>query len=163
MTRTLRYKLRTVTDSLVEGAPAIYGPQHAAKLFRPLFAGVDVERFYVATLNAKNRVRGVYIVSEGTTNASLLGVKEIMYEAVADRADAIIVCHNHPSGDPAPSETDVQASRQLAAACEVLGIKLLDHVVLGSRGRHVSMTEMGLLPNCKVVDGKHSFTKKGGE
>jgi DNA repair protein RadC len=90
----------------------------------------------------------------------MLGVKEIMYEAIADRAESIILCHNHPTGDPKPSEADEQATRQVSQACDVLGIRLLDHIVIGEK-LVVSFADAGKIPNCKVSPKDSTFIKKG--
>ncbi len=90
------------------------------------------ESFWVITLNRKNYPTGRTMISLGTLTSSLAHPREVFRAAVMASAAAIIVTHNHPSGDPAPSAADVQVTRQLRDASRVLDIDLLDHVIIGS-------------------------------
>ena len=84
-------------------------------------------------------------VSVGSLNASIVHPRELFKEAVRLSAAAVIVVHNHPSGDPTPSGADLQLTRRLVRAGDVLGIEVLDHVVIGDGGAHVSLREMGAM------------------
>jgi DNA repair protein RadC len=84
-------------------------------------------------------------VSVGSLNASIVHPRELFKEAVRMSAASIVVVHNHPSGDPTPSGADLQLTRRLAKAGEVLGIELLDHIVIGDGGAHTSLRHMGVL------------------
>jgi DNA repair protein RadC len=86
----------------------------------------------------------VVTVSVGSLNESIVHPRELFLEAIRHSAAAVIVVHNHPSGDPAPSPEDVEVTRRLRDAGQILGIELLDHVVLGD-GRWVSLKERGVL------------------
>lgn len=90
----------------------------------------DVEHVKVLYLNTKNQVISIQDIFKGTLNASLIAAREIFSTAVKVKA-AVIVVHNHPSGDPTPSAEDIKATKKLVAAGKVLDIPLLDHVVIG--------------------------------
>jgi DNA repair protein RadC len=126
-------------------APAmrVTGPADAARLLMPEMGFLEQEHLRVVLLNTKNRVQGVHEVYKGSVSASLVRVGEVFREAVRRNCPAMIVAHNHPSGDPDPSPEDISVTRQLVAGGRLLDIDLLDHLVIG-RGRWVSMRERGL-------------------
>jgi len=93
----------------------------------------------------KHRPIAYHLVSRGTLDACLVHAREVFRAAIAGGAAAIIVAHNHPSGDPAPSADDCTLTRRLSEGGELLGIPVLDHVVLGRDGRYSSFRELGLL------------------
>jgi DNA repair protein RadC len=97
----------------------------------PLAAGLAVEKCWVLCLNRRNRLLGLHEISSGTATSSLLHPREVFRQALRHAASAVIVAHNHPSGDPAPSHADRAVTRQLAEAGRVVGVELLDHVVVG--------------------------------
>jgi DNA repair protein RadC len=84
-------------------------------------------------------------VSVGSLNASIVHPRELFRDAVRASAAAVVVVHNHPSGDPTPSGADIQLTRRLVKAGDVLGIEVLDHVVIGDGGEHASLRDMGLM------------------
>jgi DNA repair protein RadC len=92
---------------------------------------IEKEHFLVMILNQKNKIKGIEVVSTGTQNSSLVHSREVFRTAIRDGAAAIIVAHNHPSGNPSPSAADIRVTRQLREASEILGISLLDHVIIG--------------------------------
>jgi DNA repair protein RadC len=96
----------------------------------------DREHFLMLALDGKNRVVGFEIVSVGTLTASLVHPREVFKAAILTNAAAIVVAHNHPSGDPTPSAEDRAITERLKQAGELLGIAVLDHVVLGDSGYH---------------------------
>ena len=104
------------------------------------------EAFTVLTLNTKNRVLDRHLVSLGLVDASLVHPREVFRPAILDGAAAVILSHNHPSGDPTPSVEDLRITRQLLEAGRLLDIRVLDHVILG-RGDtpYTSLREAGLL------------------
>lgn len=114
----------------------------AAKFFRPLFEGIDREQMAVAFLDAKHRVIGVGIVSIGSLTASIVHPREVFKPAIVSNAAAIIICHNHPSGVAEPSPEDISLTSRLTQAGDVLGIRLLDHVILGDE-THYSFCDSG--------------------
>lgn len=92
------------------------------------------EHFLVLLLNARNEVEGVETVSIGSLNASIVHPREVFLPAVKASAASIALVHNHPSGDPEPSEEDLSITRRLVQAGEILGIGVLDHVIIAARG-----------------------------
>jgi DNA repair protein RadC len=101
-------------------------------------------------LNTRNRLIGQPLpVTTGLLDASAIDPREVLSPALCHRAAAVIVAHNHPSGDPAPSAEDLRVTRQLIAAARVVGIRLLDHVVIGRAADnapgYVSLREQGLV------------------
>ena len=105
----------------------------------------DREHFWVIGLTAKNGVKFVELVSLGTLTASLIHPRETYRLAIMEGVANIIVGHNHPSGDTTPSREDASITQRLYAAGEILGIKLLDHVIIAENGEHFSMLAKGLL------------------
>jgi DNA repair protein RadC len=102
------------------------------------------EHFIALHLNSKNRLLCLEIVSTGSLNASIVHPKEVYKSALLSSAAAIVFVHNHPSGDPAPSREDIELTSRLREASELLGIRLLDHVIIGT-DRHYSFADQGLL------------------
>ena len=107
------------------------------------------EHLVVLLLNTRHNIDGHSLISIGTLNESLAHPREIFSPAVAGGAYAFILMHNHPSGDPSPSQADRQLTRRIAEGSEVLGVKMLDHVIAGAESAdgepYFSFREMGLL------------------
>src|SRR5437870_10653344 len=112
--------------------------------FRERFEPLDREQFVVVLLDGKNRVLGFNVVSTGSLTAALVHPREVFKPAMLANAAALILVHNHPSGDPEPSAEDRAITERLRHAGELLGIRILDHVVIGD-GRFVSFAEQQLL------------------
>lgn len=108
-------------------------PEIVSSHFRTLIAGQEVERFWALCLDRKNRLIRRIEVTKGTASSCLVHPREVFREAIKLSASAVIVAHNHPSGDPAPSRADIQVTRQLRESAKVIGIDLLDHIVLGRK------------------------------
>ncbi|MCL6614990.1 MAG: DNA repair protein RadC, partial [Firmicutes bacterium] len=104
---------------------------------------LDREQFRIILLDAKNHVLGIRVVSVGSLSSSIVHPREIFKEAIARSSAAIILVHNHPSGDPTPSHEDIEVTRRLVEAGRLLGIEVLDHVVVGDN-RYVSFKEKGI-------------------
>jgi DNA repair protein RadC len=119
-------------------------PRDAAAFLLPTFGARSTEQFGVVLLDSKHRVVRTAVVAIGGLNSTALEPRDVFREAVLGAAAAVVVFHNHPSGDPAPSADDVQLTRRLAAAGALLGIDLVDHLVLGDV-RYCSLKEMGHL------------------
>ena len=111
---------------------------------RAAMAFQSIEQFRVLFLDKRNRIIADEVQQEGTVDHTPVYVREIIKRALELSATAIILVHNHPSGDPTPSAEDVLITSNLLAAGKLLGIELLDHVVIGSGGRYVSLNEEGL-------------------
>jgi DNA repair protein RadC len=123
-------------QSPVRDAAAVY--EH----FRGRLPQLDREVFYVLLLDGKNRVQAEVQVSEGSLTAALVHPREVFAPAIRATAAAVILVHNHPSGDPTPSAEDCAITQRLRQVGELVGIRVLDHVVIG-RGRYASMAEEG--------------------
>ena len=104
----------------------------------------DTEVFMVLTLDSKNGLHSADVITMGLLDSSLVDVRGVYRQAIIKNAAAIILCHNHPSGDLTPSREDVRVTHQMAEAGRVLDIKLLDHVIV-SKGKHLSLREEGLV------------------
>jgi len=111
----------------------------------PQLWGLDREHFWALALNTKNQLLRLFEVSVGSLNASIVHPRELFKDAVRASAASLVVVHNHPSGDPTPSGADIQLTRRLVKAGDVLGIDVLDHVVIGSGGEYASLKESGLM------------------
>lgn len=126
-----------------EDRPQILGADDIAALLMPDMKYLDREHFRAVLLNAKHRVLGISNISIGCLNSSLVHPREVFKDAIRRSSAAVILVHNHPSGDPSPSHQDIEITKQLVRAGEILGIQVLDHVILGD-GRFVSLRERGL-------------------
>jgi DNA repair protein RadC len=127
-----------------EVAAAFRTPEETARWLLPRYSTRPIEMFGVLCLDVRHRLKREAVVSVGCLTASLVHPREVFSVAIAARAAALILFHNHPSGDPEPSAEDVALTRRLVAAGTLLGIEVLDHVVLGA-GRFVSLKERGML------------------
>lgn len=142
---------RRLSQEQVEKSPVIHGPEDAARLLREQARELDHERFWVFPLNVRNELKShPVLVTQGTLNASLVHAREVFHAAIECKAAAVLVAHNHPSGNTSPSPEDLRVTRDLIAAGKVLGIKLLDHVIVGhlSQGEnsyYLSLRESGLV------------------
>jgi len=121
----------------------VRSPSDVAQLLMAEMAHLEQEHFRVLYLDTRNRLLGIETVYVGSLNASHIRVSEVFREAVKRNCAAIIVAHNHPSGDPTPSSEDVEVTRRLAAAGSLLDIEVLDHLIIGQQ-RFVSLRERGL-------------------
>jgi DNA repair protein RadC len=134
---------RLAAESRDEGVP-VRGPRDVMAVYGPRLEDLPVEEFHVAILDAQHRLERDITVTRGILNYSLVHPREVFREAIAERAAAIILVHNHPSGDPTPSKDDREITEQMVAAGRLLDIPVHDHVIIG-RGRYVSFAESALL------------------
>ena len=134
---------RMASEHRDEALP-IRSPRDVVAVFGPRLEDAPVEEFHVAVLDAQHRLERDITVTRGILNSSLVHPREVFREAIAERAAAIILIHNHPSGDPSPSADDRNVTDQLVAAGRLLDIPVHDHVIIG-RGRYTSFAEAGLL------------------
>lgn len=121
----------------------ISSPADAANLLMVEMGYLEQEHLRLLLLDTKNRVLASPTVYKGNVNTSVIRIAEIFREAIRHNSTALIIAHNHPSGDPSPSPEDVRITRQLVEAGSLLGIDVLDHLVIG-QGRYVSLKERGL-------------------
>jgi DNA repair protein RadC len=123
--------------------PTINTPEDVVDLCAAQFRGLDKEHFWSLSLNVKNRLLKMSEVSVGSLNASIVHPRELFKDAVKASAASVVVVHNHPSGDATPSGADIQLTRRLVKAGDVLGIDVLDHVVIGDGGEFSSLRDLG--------------------
>ena len=119
----------------------VNSPEDVANLVAGEMGALDQEHLRVILLNTRNEVVGTDEIYVGNVNSSVVRPAEVFRPAVRNNATAIIVVHNHPSGDPSPSEQDIEITRELAASGKMLGVEVLDHLAIGSGNRYVSMQE----------------------
>ena len=119
-------------------------PRQVFDYFHHEFRDSRKEYFLTLLLDGKNRIIRRVQVSEGSLNQSIVHPREVFIPAVKESAAAIILVHNHPTGDPAPSSEDIAITRRLREAGDIMGIKVLDHIIIGD-GEFVSFVERGLL------------------
>ena len=135
---------RRVTTLAPVERPIIRTPDDVAALLMPRFRYETKESFIAILLSTKNHVLKTPVISVGSLNASIVHPRELFREAINASAAAVILAHNHPSGDPAPSPEDVSLTRKLVDAGKLLDIPVLDHIVLGD-GKYISFKEKGIL------------------
>ena len=126
-----------------EERPMIKSPADAAALLGDM-ASLEQEQLRVLLLDTKSKVLHIATVYQGSVHTTVIRVGELMRAAVRMNATAMIVVHNHPSGDPTPSPEDVAVTREIVHAAKLLDIDCLDHLVIGEAGRYVSLKERGL-------------------
>lgn len=100
------------------------------------------EVFGILTLNTKNAIAGVHVISKGSVSAALVHPREVFKAALLNNASFIVCFHNHPSGDPAPSQEDLDLTKRLMDAGSIIGIEVIDHIIIGD-GKFVSLKQMG--------------------
>jgi DNA repair protein RadC len=139
--------------AVVEPTPsyAVHEPGDAYRCVAASFAGEERERFVVVVLDIKNRPRHVSTVAEGSVDLCPVDPREVFATALRERGSAVLIAHNHPSGDPNPSKEDLELTERLVEAGAMLGIPVLDHIIVGRvRERtdesYVSLAERGLMP-----------------
>ena len=134
---------RRLTLESPEERAAINSPADAAALVQYEMSALEQEHLRVILLDRRNRVLDTAEVYKGSVNSSQVRIGEVFKEAIRKNASALIVIHNHPSGDPTPSPDDVAVTRAIVQAGKLLDVEVLDHLVIG-QGRWVSLKERGL-------------------
>jgi DNA repair protein RadC len=136
------YRISLVRDGRLPYEAPLRQSSDVARFVRPLFEGLDREQFVVVLLNAKHRPIGAHVVSIGSLTASIVHPRETFKCAVAGNAEAILICHNHPSGSVEPRPEDIEITKRLRQCGDLLGIRLLDHVILAGDS-HFSFVAAG--------------------
>lgn len=137
-------QLRQVVVGEWPGGPvAIRKPEDAYHVLKEV-ADFDREVFVTLMLNTKNRAIGLHFVSMGTLDATLVYPREVFKAAILNNASHIVCAHNHPSGDPTPSQEDLMLTQRIVEAGKILSIDVLDHLIIGYN-RFVSLREQGLI------------------
>lgn len=140
------YRVQLVRDGSQKAErKRVSHPAIAAEVLWKYLEGVDREHFVVLLLDTQNQIIGIHTVTIGTLDASLVHPREVFKPAILANAGSIVIAHNHPSGDPAPSAEDRAVTRQLVNAGATVGIEILDHIIVGDAPRYYSFTEAGTL------------------
>lgn len=139
---------RKMADELRSESPLLDTPESVACLLREQNRRAEVETFQIVLLNTRRRLIDVREVSQGTLDTLLIHPREVFKHPIERNAAAVVLAHNHPSGDPTPSEADIKVTRDLIRAGQLLKIDVLDHIILGHATRertkdYVSLRELG--------------------
>lgn len=105
---------------------------------------LEQEQLRVICLNTRNHVQAIITIYQGNVNSTVIRVAEILRPAILHQSPAIIVAHNHPSGDPTPSPEDVRVTQEIVKTGKALNIEVLDHMIIGTAAKYVSLKERGL-------------------
>lgn len=141
-----------VSVKLVKEASILYknrrirSPRDCYDLFKEFLGEVDREYFVVMCLDVKNQPTNISVAHIGSLNTSIVHPREVLKTAILSNAASIICCHPHPSGDPTPSQEDIEVTNRLVEAGLIIGVEVLDHIVLGDDS-YVSMKESGYFEN----------------
>jgi DNA repair protein RadC len=122
----------------------IKNPESVVKAIRAGIKDKAKEHFKLILLNPRNRIIGISTISIGTLNASLVHPREVFKDAIVHSAASVVLAHNHPSGDPEPSEDDIKITKKLVDSGKILGIEVLDHIII-AKNRFFSFKEKGLI------------------
>ena len=139
----VRYEVATRPEG-PENPPSIGSPRDVYSLLGTEMSQLAQEQLRVLLLNTKNEVVGQRVVYQGNISSSMVRAAEVLRPAVIEAVPAVIISHNHPSGDPDPSPNDMTITRKLKQAADLLDIDLLDHIVIGGK-RYVSLKDRGLM------------------
>ena len=140
------YKIvRERSNTYFDGRKAFSTPEIAASIMQNFYEEnyeMDKENFTVAYLDSKNKILGINLVSIGTINSSLVHPREVFKGAILASANTVMLFHNHPSGDVKPSQEDVMITRRLKEVGEIVGIRVLDHIIISDNPKnYVSLRE----------------------
>ena len=141
---------KRMADELRHESPVLDTPEKLAALLREDNRLLEVEHFHVVLVNAKRRLIRVETLARGTLDSLVTHSRDVFRPAISANASAVFLAHNHPSGDPTPSEADIRFTRDIVRAGKLLKIDVLDHIILGrrttERGKdYVSLRELGYL------------------
>lgn len=152
MEKEQRKRVDVVSTRVVRESSILYHnrnitkPQSAVDLFKLFLDDVDREMLVVLCLNTKNAPTALQVVSVGSLSSSIVHPREVFKIAITSNAASVILSHCHPSGDPSPSREDEEITRRLVQAGEILGIKVLDHLIIGSgTDKWISLREIGIM------------------
>ena len=136
--------IRRIMEEAPNNNPVIQGPEEVSKFFIPKLLHQTKEHFMLALLNTKNRIIASPTISIGSLSASVVHPREIFREAIKYPCAAIILIHNHPSGDPNPSREDIAVTERLVKAGKIMDIPILDHIIIAQQN-YLSMKEKELI------------------
>ena len=135
---------RRAVSLVREEQPLINHPRDVYNLLGPEMSALDQEHIKVVLLNTRNEVMAVHEAYKGSVHTAVIRVAEMLRPAIRENAPAMVVVHNHPTGDPEPSAQDVSMTADVRQAAELLDIELVDHVIIGKGERFISLKEHGL-------------------
>ena len=139
-------KIQMVRDGSIEyGKKPISKPQELADLGLKLLKNADREMFILVCLNAKNFINCIHLVSIGTLDRVVISGREVLKAALMANAASVAFIHNHPSGDPKPSQEDISLTRKLEKCADLFEIRVLDHVIVADDGHYASFLEKNIL------------------
>jgi DNA repair protein RadC len=130
----------------VRPRPGVCDSATVASWFTARLSWKEFEELWVVSLDGRNGMRSARRVAQGGVHGLGVTSRDVLRVALQDGASAVILVHNHPSGDPAPSEADLTMTRKVQDAGRIAGVPLVDHVIVSSSGRYVSMLDLGMLP-----------------
>jgi DNA repair protein RadC len=136
--------VRRIQSKISKDRPCFRRAKDVAGYYLPLVKDLKKEIFQVLLLNRANRLIKEATISEGTLDASIVHPRDVFREALLESAAGVILLHNHPSGNPSPSEDDIRITKQLVEAGKVMGIKVYDHIILGGEG-YRSLADEGII------------------
>lgn len=141
-------KLKMVRENIGEydARKAVTSPDEIARMINDTFdlENETKESLVALFFDTKNKLIGADVISVGTVDSSLVSPREILQKALMVNASRIAVAHNHPSGDTTPSKEDIEVTKRLKDACNVMGVNLLDHIIIGYKN-HRSLREYGII------------------
>lgn len=135
---------KRIWRTLISSQLVLDSPESIADYYMEAMRHLEQEQTMLAMFNTKNMLLKDIILSKGTVNASLVSPREVFLEALKYHAVYIVLVHNHPSGDPTPSEADLLLTNRLKEAGSLIGIQLIDHIIIGDN-RYISLKERGIL------------------
>lgn len=138
----VRYEVSANAQPKAEHTDSISCSSDVFAILRDEVSELAQEQFHVLLLDTRNHLVGRRVIYQGTVNECLIRPAEVLRPAVEEGVPNLIVVHNHPSHDPTPSPEDIRATADLQRACKLLGVKLLDHIVIGG-DRHISIKDLG--------------------
>ena len=155
MVRMVKYKTKLTNDKRItlekevsvnrpDIASVIRSPEDARQVATDFIRlhEESEEYLYMVCMNTKNKIIGIFEVSHGNVNSSIVGVREVFQKALLANAVSIIVMHNHPSGDCTPSRQDIEITKRISEAGKIIGVELLDHIIIGDKC-YTSLKEKG--------------------
>ena len=148
MYRIPRYSVSLVRDSsLGVEYKTVRQSSDSLPILKTLLGDKDREEFLILMVDAKNKIIGIHSVSVGTLSLTVVHPREVFKAAILVNSSAIILAHNHPSGDPNPSREDITLTKRMEEAGKILGIRILDHIILGeeSFGNYYSFADSGMM------------------
>ncbi len=146
--RINRYTVKLVKEGGINYSleESVISPEVARDVIEKVFnlSSSPVEKFGIIALNTKNRIAGLHIIAVGGLNQTVIEAREVFQQALLNNAASMILFHCHPSGDVRPSREDVQFTKRLEDAGQIIGVKVLDHIIIGEDGKYASLKEQGL-------------------